>query len=290
MTSILKGLVVLLLTIIIVLSLSNKKKYESFVQTYKKEIGLPLLAPFALTLIDKFSLIKHFYRNIATIQQKMISLYGTKEALNYTRAFVAQLIMAISSGLVLTLIFAIIKADDMGSVMVIGLVSILLPIVLVQSLGKKEMLRRQAIIFELPEFLNKVILLVNAGETAQEAFTRCSLDKVDQIEKNPLYLELNEAVRKMENNMPFPEALNQLSKKCALQEMSIFTTTLLLNYRKGGEELVRSLKALSVTLWEKRKAQTQIKGEEASSKMIFPLVLVFVIVMIIVGYPALAIM
>lgn len=70
----------------------------------------------------------------------------------------------------------------------------------------------------------------------------------------------------------------------------MFTTTLLLNHKRGGEELVLSLRELSVILWDKRKALARTLGEEASSKLVFPMVLIFFIVMVIVASPALMMM
>ncbi|TFJ41866.1 hypothetical protein CKN73_05255 [Carnobacterium divergens] len=288
MVSILKLLLLILCIFFIIMTVKAGKKYKIFIENYKKSVGLPFMAPFSLEVIETFSILKKFYKYISTIQQKMISLYGTKDATKQTEAFLTQLISLTFLSIVGTLAVGVAQKGDSGSLISMGILTVMLPVVLVKNLETKERDRRMAIVYELPEFLNKLILLINAGETAQKAFVRCTMVKADSADKSPLYYELVETVTKIENNMPFPEALNQLSKKCALQEMSIFTTTLLLNYRKGGEELVRSLKELSTTLWGKRKAQTQMKGEEASSKMVFPLILIFGIVMVIIGYPALA--
>lgn len=283
-----KLILIVLGVFFILMTLKAGKKYKTFIETYKKAVGLPFMAPFALEVIDSFSIIEKFSKQIVTIQQKMISLYGIKDATNQTKAFLVQLVSMTMLGFMMTLGVGIIQNGDSSAIIAIGILALLIPVALIKNLDTKERERRMALVYELPEFLNKLILLINAGETAQKAFVRCTLAKAETINKSPLYYELLEAVTKIENNMPFSEALNQLSKKCALQEISIFTTTLLLNYRKGGEELVRSLKEMSTTLWAKRKAQTQMRGEEASSKMVLPLIMIFGIVMIIIGYPAVA--
>ncbi|MGX7417490.1 type II secretion system F family protein [Carnobacterium gallinarum] len=288
MAVILKISFVVLIGFILMMLLKAGKKYKDFIEHYKKAVGLPFMAPYSFEFLDTFSLIEKFYKQIANIQQKMISLYGTKDATNQTRAFLAQIISLTTLAVLATLLIGIMQPNDTSGAIAMGILTLLIPFVLVKNLDTKERNRRMAIIHELPEFLNKLILLINAGETAQKAFIRCTLAKADFVDKSPLYYELAETVTKIENNLPFSEALNQLSKKCAIQEMSVFTTTLLLNYRKGGEQLVHSLKELSTTLWGKRKAQTQMKGEEASSKMVFPLIMIFGVVMVIVGYPALA--
>ncbi len=107
--------------------------------------------------------------------------------------------------------------------------------------------------------------------------------------KHPLYTELTDAVTKIKNGDSFNGVMEDFSKRCGVQEVSVFTTTVLLNYKRGGNQLALSLRELSRDLWEKRKAISRKRGEEASSKLIFPMVLIFIAVLIIVAYPALRI-
>jgi tight adherence protein C len=63
-----------------------------------------------------------------------------------------------------------------------------------------------------------------------------------------------------------------------------------LNYRRGGVEFVYALRELSRIIWDKRLALTKTLGEEASAKLVFPMVFIFFIVMVIVAAPAILIM
>lgn len=49
---------------------------------------------------------------------------------------------------------------------------IVVSVFLVKDLEKKVKQRKDSIIIELPEFVNKIILLVNAGETVQGAMKK----------------------------------------------------------------------------------------------------------------------
>src|SRR5699024_10937323 len=158
----------------------------------------------------------------------------------------------------------------------------------IRKLDEKMDKRKQDIIMELPEFSSKIALLVNAGETVQQAIIRCTTMKSDV--EHPLYEELTDAVTKIKNGDSFSGVMEDFSKRCGVQEVSVFTTTVLLNYKRGGNQLALSLRELSRDLWEKRKAISRKRGEEASSKLIFPMVLIFIAVLIIVAYPALRIM
>lgn len=246
------------------------------------------MAPVSLHILTKLKLMERLHTQVAFIQQKMISLYGSRDALKHSRMFIAQLISVVLICLLGSLMLALLSSGDHLLFGVGIMFSIILPTFLINQLSTMEKERKHKILLELPEVVNKIILLVNAGETVQQAMIRCV--ELNTNQESPLYKELRESVNRLTSNEPFPHVMNELSKKCAIQEVAIFTTTVLLNYRKGGQDLILSLRELSHDLWEKRKNISKTKGEEASSKLVFPLILIFVAVMIIVGYPAITIM
>ena len=218
----------------------------------------------------------------------MISLHGSRDALKHSRMFIVQLISIVLLCLLGSIMLALLSSGDHLLFGVGIMFTIIIPTFLINQLSMMEKERKQKILLELPEFVNKIILLVNAGETVQQALIRCV--ELKEGDDSPLYKELRDSVNRLTSNEPFAQVMNELSKKCAIQEVAIFTTTILLNYRKGGQDLILSLRELSQSLWEKRKNISKTKGEEASSKLVFPLILIFVAVMIIVGYPAISIM
>lgn len=280
-------LIVVLIITYFSLSVASRNKYTHLIDEFEGKYSLMFMAPVSLHVLFKLRIMERFHSQVAHIQQKMISLYGTKEALRHTRMFISQLISIVLVGLLGSFLLALLQNDNL--MLIVGLMfTVLLPAVMINQLNSRERDRKNQILMELPEVVNKIILLVNAGETVQQAIVRCVELKQDST--SPLYVELKVAVNKLTSNEPFPNVLNEFSKKCSIQEVSIFTTTVLLNYRKGGQDLILSLRELSHNLWEKRKNVSKTKGEEASSKLVFPLILIFVAVMIIVGYPALTIL
>ncbi|GAB2724109.1 type II secretion system F family protein [Paenibacillus thermoaerophilus] len=160
------------------------------------------------------------------------------------------------------------------------------PWVRYRMLDRKLTERRHDIVRELPEFLNRLVLLLNAGEPVQQAF-RSAAERYGQRGDSALGKELSGVLVHLQNRMPFPAALEWFHQRCATPEVSMLTTTLLLNMRRGGQELTLTLRELSRNLWEKRKALALIRGEQASSKLIFPLMLMFAAVLLIVAAPAL---
>ncbi|MBC8081218.1 MAG: hypothetical protein H7X86_12805 [Gorillibacterium sp.] len=146
--------------------------------------------------------------------------------------------------------------------------------------------------------MSKIVLLVNAGDTVQQAIGRCAtpigedqaISKEKKVSTSPLHRELSVLIHDLGNNLSFSVALENFSKRCSVQEVSLFTNTVLLNYRRGGEDFVTSLRELNRVLWEKRKSLAKTLGEEASSKLVFPMVLIFLVVTVIVAAPAILMM
>jgi tight adherence protein C len=159
----------------------------------------------------------------------------------------------------------------------------LLPAMRIRRLYRRAEEHRRAIVTALPALLGKLTLLVGAGETVQGALYRCA-DAGDP--ESALYRELRRAVHAIRNGESFQHALERFGRRCGVQEAAVFTAAVLLNYQKGGDRFVMSLRELSYGLWEKRKAIARIRGEEASSKLSFPLVVVFLVLMVLIGAPA----
>jgi len=159
----------------------------------------------------------------------------------------------------------------------------LLPAMRIRRLYRQAEERRREMVSALPALLGKLTLLVGAGETVQGALHRCA-DAGDP--DNALYRELRRAAHAIRNGESFQHALERFGRRCGVQEAAVFTAAVLLNYRKGGDRFVMSLRELSYGLWDKRKAIARIRGEEAASKLSFPLVVVFLVLMVLIGSPA----
>ncbi|WP_409346948.1 type II secretion system F family protein [Paenibacillus sp. MBLB4367] len=115
-----------------------------------------------------------------------------------------------------------------------------------------------------------------------------SQDKADA--GHPLHKELRQLANELNNNRSFPQAMEDLSRRVAVQEVSMFSSAMLLNIRRGGDELIYALRDLSRALWDRRLSTAKTLGEEASSKMVFPMVVIFGVVVIVVAAPAILFM
>ncbi|OKP97447.1 type II secretion system F family protein [Paenibacillus sp. P46E] len=238
-----------------------------------------------LWLIDTWKLGSHIPAVMFRIQRSLQRTYGNRYSAERTLLFMGEMITYSWLFLTAGCAYALFSGEKAG-IALGGMLAVILPFALVSDLHKKVRLREQNIMLELPELLNSIVLLVGAGETVQRAIIRC-VDSRKGDMAHPLYKELHKMTAEWDSGYSFQQAFENFSKRCAVQEVSLFTTTVLLNYRRGGADFVLSLRDLSRILWEKRKSVSRTRGEQASSKLVFPMVVIFLIVIVLVGAPAL---
>ncbi|PWW45341.1 MULTISPECIES: type II secretion system F family protein [Paenibacillus] len=242
-----------------------------------------LHGPF-LFLLDKFEVGRRLPVLMFRMQHAIQKMYGIQHSGEKTMLYCAE--MLTYSWLMLLVGCLLSLVGDMGlGGMVGGLaLGVALPFALYKDLNTKVQRRDQDILLELPELLNRIVLLVGAGETVQRAIVHCVASQGDR--NHPLYNELRKTVGDWNNGYSFQQSFEQFSRRCGVQEVTIFTTTVLLNFRRGGGDFVLALRDLSHVLWEKRKAVSRAKGEQASSKLVFPMVLIFFSIVVMIGAPA----
>ncbi|SFB28530.1 tight adherence protein C [Cohnella sp. OV330] len=170
--------------------------------------------------------------------------------------------------------------------------AVLLPLMKRKELYGKLEQRRHAIVMELPEMLNRLLLMVGAGENVLRALEHCLERPAGARDRSghPLYAELEAAVTAVKRGESFVFAWEEFGRRCAVPEARMFATTLLMNARRGGDTFVTALRELSRILWEKRKAAAKTLGERASSRLAFPLAVIFLIILILVGTPSILLM
>lgn len=268
----------------VVLNQIGGAKYRSIAKLQMEGLRLKALVPPMLYILDRFKVTSRFPLFFFKIQRSVQKLNGQRQSAEKTLLYVGEMMcyswLLLMMGCLLTLAMGETTGLVIGTVL-----GILLPAAMIKDMHSKVQKRDHDILIELPELLNKIILLVGAGETVQKAISHC-VERKKQEKNHPLYRELIKMTDDLEGGYSFQQSFENFSKRCAVQEVSIFMTTVLLNFRRGGNDFVMALTDLSRVLWEKRKAITRTRGEQASSKLIFPMVVIFVIVIVLVGTPA----
>ncbi|MFZ5353238.1 MAG: immunoglobulin-like domain-containing protein [Bacillota bacterium] len=144
--------------------------------------------------------------------------------------------------------------------------------------------RRREIQFELPAFLTKLVLLINAGLNVSNAWEKIA----HEVSRDtPLHRELKKTIIEIRSGVPEILAYEHFAQRCATAETSKFISLLIQNLKKGNSELVNLLRILSRECWDNRKNIARRMGEEASTKLLLPMMLMLLGILIIVSTPAL---
>lgn len=192
-------------------------------------------------------------------------------------------------GLSVVAVAAALASADPAVAAALAIATAGVPVASWKELQRKAERRKEAFIAELPTFLHKLSLLMSAGETAHRAWQLASAAGASK-QSHPLYLELARTSRDIEQGVPFPRALESLHRRCSFYEVGALVTTVLMNYKRGGESFALALQDAARSMMEKKHAIVRMKGERASAKLLFPMLLMLMAVMVIVAAPAVMIM
>jgi tight adherence protein C len=134
---------------------------------------LTILHPAGLLFLDQTKLMERLPDFTLRIHHKLLLLHGRFNSINRSKLFYAELI---SAGYLCLMFFNFMAVLAGGDVTYIGLGlfgAMVTPLLMLKELDTQIRKKQQQIIMELPEVLNTIVLLVNAGETVQKAWIRC---------------------------------------------------------------------------------------------------------------------
>ena len=277
--------------------LGSKGKYDDYLEYVdKEEYALKDFLPIGLEICDRLDyerLLPKALKNALaryknTVYQKVLELHGKDaEFYNYiqngyriTTALLAA-VMASAVGCIMS-----VQGDASTGIMLTGISIIAffgVPFLADSSLDEEIAKRRQKIQLEFPEFINKLVLLVNAGMTISKAWEKII---VENRKEHVLYDEMRYALMEIRSGKPEAIAYEEFARRCRVKEITKFVSIIVMNLRRGGAEIVPVLKAQADECWEMRKNTAKQLGEEASTKILIPLMIMFLGIVIIVATPA----
>ncbi|WP_138494185.1 type II secretion system F family protein [Paenibacillus pinistramenti] len=270
------------------LYLKVKGKYGKLLSVQMNGLKLKQAAPPMLYCLQLIKAGERFPGLIFKLGGLLRRLYGETAGGEATLLFLAEMMSYFYFLAAGGCLLSFLMGGDSTGIVIGALLAVLVPAALVSDLRSKVKQREQEMLIELPELLSKIILLVGAGEIVQQAFRHCMNQKKGSGQ--PLYQELERMLAECDSGYSFAQALESFSRRCAVQEVASFSTAVMLNYRRGGSDFTLALRELSHSLWEKRKSVSRTRGEQASSKLLFPMLLLFVVVLMLVGTPAFVMM
>lgn len=240
---------------------------------------LPVFAPLGAFLLDN---IPHNFNNRKTIA-KLVQLFGPNKAAKFFRIHLIQKITLVTVLAVMLALIALIGEVEYSFYIFDLILVLLIPFWIDKELDKKIDRRKRAILIDLPDCINTLAVLINAGLPLTAAIQKITRDGSVQ---RPLYKEFRQLMIEINAGKPVNQAYEDFAQRCKLPEITRFVSAMLQNLNRGNSDLVYVLRLLSQEAWEKRKDIAKKQGEEASSKLVFPMVMVFLAVTIIVLAPA----
>lgn len=286
-----------LVAVFIVYKKAGKTYDEYLAPLDEEEFKYKKYMPIGMYLSQKVDITKHLpitakdmlARYSSSVRAKVGELYGTRYVDYYSQIHTATKWMFGVVGFVLMTAFAGVNClNNSHSSAIVCLVAapfvaIALALFLDKDLEGKIEDRREKIRMEFPEFVNKLLLLVNAGMTISKAWEKIV---TENHSKSPLYDELNVSLADIRAGKPETVAYEDFARRCKIKEIIKVVSIIILNLKKGGAEIVPSLKAQSDECWEMRRAVARRLGEKASSKLLLPMAIMLIGIILIVATPA----
>ena len=261
----------------------GKKKFQDYLAPLdKKEFPLRDVLPVGFAAMD---LVKYQYNTALDRKNRkyLKELYDPEYVEFYLRVYWAQALTYSMLAILLGAMVNLAMNDPAtGLVIAVGL-GLLLPWFALRDLEGKVQKRHNAIAMDMPELVNKIIILTGAGLTLQGALAKITNEMYsDKI----LYKELAHTMSMIDAGESADAAFDRMSIKCNMAEMRRFIAIIIQNIHRGGSDVSSALKSIGDELWAARKATALRVAEEASTKMLFPMMLMLFAVVLLVIAPA----
>lgn len=140
-----------------------------------------------------------------------------------------------------------------------------------------------------PEMVSKLSVYLGAGVTLRAAWEKICEDyekRKPESGNNPVYEEMNIVCQEMRSGISEMAAYERFGRRCGIRLYSKFSALLTQNLRKGSTKLGMLLKEESRIAFEERKNAAKKAGEEAGTKLLFPMMMMLCVVMVMILLPA----
>ena len=212
-------------------------------------------------------------------EKKIAEIYGEKYAEYYHNCIVGGQITYALTVAPLGLFIGAMTNDMTFAILVVAAAAALIVYLDIEVSSAVER-KHDEILSDYPEILSKLTLLVNAGMVIREAWT-----KVAYTCDRAMYKEMQLTSEEMNNGVSELDALHNFAQRCSVKEIRKFTSILSQNIQKGGSELTMSLRYMNEESWEEKKQRANRKGETAGTKLMIPLMIMFVGILFMIIVP-----
>lgn len=159
----------------------------------------------------------------------------------------------------------------------------MLPVWMHEKYRKERKKRNSVLIGKYASFVNGLWLLLGSGMTVQMGIRHIISEmKEDDLLKR----ELEYAMHQLDTGSEESFVYEQLGRRLELPEYSRLLQQISQHIRMGTKDLRNLMEQQLQQALQKRRELAKKKGEEASTKLLFPMIVLLVLVMLIIIYPA----
>lgn len=215
-------------------------------------------------------------------RKELSILYGDKYAEYFLRVVYAQKVT-----IALTLLTIAVPLYGLSNELAASLVVLLFAGTAYYYFGtlaaEKIKKRSEQMLSDFSNVVSKLALLTNAGMIMHEAW-----EEVAYTGESDIYKEMQITVNQMNNGVSEVDALYHFGSRCVVPEIKKFTSTIVQGISKGNSELVAMLQEQSKEVWSLKKQNVRRQGEKAASKLMIPMMIMFIGILIMVVVPIFA--
>lgn len=272
------------LAIMFLVQMVRGKKYDSMVENLDSN-AFPLNSLYIVGLM--WNQTKPFMlkgKSKAELESQASMLYSLKFAEYYAHMAWVQMLTLVHLFAAVTFLLAGIMYENAAFMLLVGsFMCVLIATYSLENMKNTLSARTKECDAQLPEVVSTMAVLVNSGMVLREAW-----NMVAENGKGALYLLMKNTSEDMRNGSSDADAILQLGMASNSVEIKKFSSALVQSMEKGGAELSEFLARQSSELWNTKRQRMLQNGEKAATKLLLPIVLIFIGIIIIVMTAAFA--
>ncbi len=177
------------------------------------------------------------------------------------------------------------KDDNMSvKIFVVGIIICFMPVIIAASrLNEAEKRRNNMLVDCYASFVNRIWLLLGTGMTIKACIKKLVLD---YSENSVLRDELAYTIRQIDTGIDEAYAYEQLGQRLLLPQYLRIMNHISQNLQLGTKSLAMLMEDEVHIALQTKKERAISKGEEASTKLLLPMIILLAVVMVIVIAPA----
>lgn len=146
-----------------------------------------------------------------------------------------------------------------------------------KNMGDRVRQRTERCELQLADVVSSLAVLLNSGMLLRDAWKL-----IGNKGEGELYALIRQSTENMKSGMSEREAFAEFGRLSNSADVSKFIGALMQNMEKGGSELVNYLTSQSSQMWQEKRQRMLQNGEKAATKLLVPIVLIFLGVLVII--------